>query len=292
MGFLALLLSILLSLTPRLAPQPVELAVAERAEKGTLTIDLEPAGKKEDIALPPVQGPSGRPLVVLDPGHGGYDPGAHSHYNDRDEKEVTLELAKAIRDDLLASGRVRVALTRDDDRYLVLRDRYEIARRLGAGLFISIHADAAPNNDRARGATIYTLSEVASGREAALLAQQQNKSDIIGGVDLRRQDQAVSSILIELAQRESMADSAQFAKLLHREALPYFPFRPEWHQFASLIVLKAPDMPAILFESGYLTNPQDSAYIQSEDGRRQIASGMRRAIEAHFARRLIRTAGR
>jgi N-acetylmuramoyl-L-alanine amidase len=175
----------------------------------------------------------------------------------------------------------------------VLQDRYEIARRLGAGLFISVHADAAPDSDTsARGATIYTLSEVASGREAALLASSENKSDIIGGVDLRRQGEDVSSILIELTQRESMADSAQFGNLLHREASPYFPFRPEWHQFASFIVLKAPDMPSILFESGYLTNQADSDYIQSEEGRKQIAAGMRRAIEAHFARRLVRSGRR
>lgn len=265
---------------------------AGTADRGALTVELGPALEPGDFTLPPVHGREGRPLVVLDPGHGGYDPGARSAFNDRDEKDVVLDLTRAIRDELLASGRVRVALTRSDDRFLPLRDRYEIARRLGAGLFISIHADAAPDTDLARGATIYTLSEVASGREAALLAARENKSDIIGGVDLSRQGQGVGNILIELTQRESMADSARFANLLYREASPYFPFRPEWHQFASLIVLKAPDMPSVLFESGYLTNEQDSAYIQSEEGKRQIAAGMRRAIEAHFARRSLRMAGR
>ena len=203
-----------------------------------------------------------------------------------------LELARAIRDELLASGRVRVALTRNDDRYLVHSERYEIARRLGAGLFISVHADAAPANDFARGATVYTLSEVASDRQAALLAAQENKSDVIAGVELAEQDADVNRILIDLAQRQSMDASAEFARLLHREAADSFPFRPEYHRFASLLVLKAPDIPSILFESGYLTNAGDAAYIQSPEGRRQIAVGMRRAVEAHFARRMIRTAQR
>ena len=292
MGFLAAILFALLGMAPLLAPQPAELAVAERAQKGELTIELEPAAAAVDLPLPPVEGPANRPLVVLDAGHGGHDPGAISPHNHRAEKEVTLELAKAIRDELLAGGRVRVALTRSDDRYLVLRDRYEIARRLGAGLFISVHADAAPNADGARGATIYTLSEVASDKHAAQLAAQENKSDVIGGVDLRGQGADVNRILIDLAQRESMDSSAKFASLLRREASAFFPFRPEYHRFASLIVLKAPDMPSILFESGYLTNAEDSAYIQSEEGRKGIATGMRRAIEAHFARRLVRIAQR
>jgi N-acetylmuramoyl-L-alanine amidase len=177
-------------------------------------------------------------------------------------------------------------MTREDDRYLVLKDRYEIARKMRADLFISIHADAAPSNDGARGATIYTLSEVASDREAALLAEQQNRSDRIAGTALSG-DAGVDRILIDLAQRESMDVSAEFARLLHREAAPVFPFRPDWHRFAAFIVLKAPDIPSILFESGYLTNEVDAAYVQSETGRRQIADGMRRAIEAHFARRFL-----
>ncbi len=224
------------------------------------------------------------PLVVIDAGHGGQDPGAASPFTDRPEKDITLAIALAIRDALAASGRVRVALTRDDDRYLVLEDRYRIARRLDADLFISVHADTAPANDRARGATIYTLSEVASDREAAPLAQRQNASDRIAGARLSP-DPNVNLILIDLAQRESMNVSADFAQLLHREAAPVFPFRPVWHRFAAFVVLKAPDIPSILFESGYLTNETDAAYITSAEGRREIAEGMRRAIEAHFARR-------
>ena len=249
-----------------------------------VTLDLDKARGGSAAALPAVYGsrdPS-RPLVVLDPGHGGHDPGAISPFGARQEKDVTLAVARAIKDALAASGRVRVAMTREDDRFLVLRDRYEIARRMGAQLFISIHADAAPAGDSARGATIYTLSEVASDREAAQLAQAQN-----GGLAGAPADAGagVNRILIDLAQRESMEVSAQFAGLLKREASAYFPFRPDYHRFASLVVLKAPDVPSILFETGYLTNPADAAYIQSAEGRRQIAAGMTSAIETHFARR-------
>ncbi|MEA3011266.1 MAG: N-acetylmuramoyl-L-alanine amidase [Sphingomonadales bacterium] len=243
------------------------------------------------IGLPRILGDPARPLVVLDAGHGGHDPGALSPFGQRREKDVTLAVATAIRDALAASGRVRVAMTREDDRYLVLKDRYEIARKMRAALFISIHADAAPANDGARGATIYTLSEVASDKEAALLADQQNQSDRIAGASLSGET-GVDRILIDLAQRESMTVSAEFAALLKREASAYFPFRPEYHRFASLVVLKAPDVPSILFETGYLTNATDTAYIDSPEGRRQIALGMKSAIETHFARRLVRVAGR
>jgi N-acetylmuramoyl-L-alanine amidase len=253
---------------------------------GGVTIPLDPPGADERGRLPAVTRARGDnpPLVVIDPGHGGRDPGAASPFDDAREKDITLALARAIRDDLARSGRVRVALTRDDDAYLPLEERYGVARRLGADLFISIHADAAPLNDQARGATVYTLSEVASDREAALLAARENEADLIGGARLSP-DPEVNLILIDLAQRESMDVSAEFARLLFREAAPVFPFRPDWHRFAAFVVLKAPDIPSVLFESGYLTNEVDAAYVQSPQGREQIAEGMRRAIEAHFARR-------
>jgi N-acetylmuramoyl-L-alanine amidase len=265
-----------------------------RGGEGGVTIDLsapEPAGGGGP--LPRIYGARGsdRPLVVLDPGHGGRDPGASSPFGDGREKDVTLAIARAIRDELAASGRVRVAMTREDDSFIVLQDRYGIARRMGAELFISIHADAAPSNDGARGATIYTLSEVASDRQAALLAEQQNDSDRLAGAPLS-DDAGINRILIDLAQRESMNISADFAALLRREASAYFPFRPEYHRFASLIVLKAPDVPSILLETGYLTNPVDAAYIQSPEGQKQIALGMKSAVETHFARRLVTLASK
>jgi N-acetylmuramoyl-L-alanine amidase len=261
---------------------------ASADESGGVTIPLDPPTADARGTLPPVTRARGEnpPLVVIDPGHGGRDPGAASPYDEAREKDITLALARAIRDDLARSGRVRVALTRDGDDYLDLEQRYGIARRLEADLFVSIHADAAPLNDQAHGATIYTLSEVASDREAALLAERENEAGALAG-DSLSPDRNVNLILIDLAQRESMNRSAEFARLLYREAAPIFPFRPQWHRFAAFVVLRAPDLPSILFESGYLTNETDAAYIQSPEGRRQIADGMRRAIEAHFARRFL-----
>lgn len=262
----------------------------EEASPG-VSISLAPPSRGDQAPLPLVtraRTPNA-PLVVIDPGHGGRDPGASSPFVDAPEKALTLALARTIRDGLASTGRVRVALTRDSDEYLYLEDRYAIARRLGADLFISIHADAAPN-DGARGATIYTLSEVASDQQAALLASQQNESDQVAGARLSR-DPNVNMILIDLAQRESMEVSAEFARILYREAAPIFPFRPNWHRFGSFIVLKAPDIPSVLFESGYLTNEADSQYIGSPEGRQSIANGLQRAIEAHFARRRLNEEG-
>lgn len=237
------------------------------------------------LVLPRVSGDADRPLVVIDAGHGGHDPGALGQRGER-EKDVTLRIAKAIREELLKSGKVRVALTRDDDRFLVLQERYGVARKLGANLFISIHCDSVGENSSATGASIYTLSEVASDKQAARLAARENKADIIGGVDLADAAEDVSSILIDLTQRETMNSSANFARLLGRESSGLVPFKANYHRMASLLVLKAPDMPSVLFETGYISNPQDLAFIDSSDGRERIAKGVRRAVEIHFARRL------
>jgi len=284
MSVVALLLSSILTLALGLG-----IVTGDGEPEGAVTIALSPLGEDRPND-PPILGARdpGRPLVVIDAGHGGRDPGATSPIGGQQEKRVTLAIARAIRDELVSSGRVRVALTRDDDRFIDLRERFEIARRLGADLFISIHADAAPN-DGARGATVYTLSEVASSREAALLATRENRAGLIAGTVLA-EDEGVNEVLIDLAQRESMTISADFARLLRREGSAFFPFRPDYHRFASLIVLKAPDVPSILFESGYLTNATDVAYIHSPEGQRQIATGIRRAIEAHFAQRIVQTA--
>ncbi len=256
--------------------------------RGELTVTLPRATPAGRTSLPTIQGPRGRPLVVIDAGHGGHDPGAISPFGNRHEKDATLAIALAARDALLASGRVRVALTRSDDRFLVLQERYEIARRLGGELFISIHADSAENSE-AHGATIYTLSEVASDRETARLASRENSADIINGINLGGADADVRSILIDLTQRETMNISARFAALLRREAGDTVPFRSDYHRFAGFVVLKAPDMPSILFESGYLTNASDARRLFSRDGQRAIAAGLVGAIETHFARRTAST---
>jgi len=243
-----------------------------------------PAASKT-LALPRIDGDAGRPLVVIDAGHGGFDPGAISPTSGLREKDVTLRIAKAIRDELLKSGRVRVALTREDDRFLVLQERYGVARKLKADLFISIHCDSVGAGD-ASGASVYTLSEVASDKEAARLAARENKADVIAGVDLGSENADVSSILIDLTQRETMNASAAFARLLGREAEPNIPLRPGFHKFASLMVLKAPDMPSVLFETGYISNPKDAAFLDSPEGRKRIAQSVERAVEVNFARKL------
>lgn len=247
-----------------------------------------PIGKaRPAIALPDIAGPDDPrlPLVVLDAGHGGHDPGAISPHNGKREKDVTLAIARAIRDELLATGRVRVALTRSDDRYLVLEERYGIARRLKGDLFISIHADAALNHE-AHGASVYTLSEVASDREAARLAARENKSNVINGVDLGEVNNDVSSILIDLTQRETMNIASDFARLLQREASKAVKFRSDAHRFASFVVLKSPDTPSILFETGFISNEKDSEFLASADGQRKLARGVRDAVQTHFARQM------
>jgi N-acetylmuramoyl-L-alanine amidase len=246
-----------------------------------------PIGKGSERGLPRISGPADArlPLVVIDAGHGGHDPGAISPHRNVREKDVTLAIARAIRDEMTKSGRVRVALTRDTDRYLVLQDRYGIARKMKADLFISIHADSA-ENQTARGGTVYTLSEVASDREAQRLAARENKADIINNVNLGGAGAEVSSILIDLTQRETMNVSANFAKLLLREAKPNLVLRSNAHKFASFVVLKAPDTPSVLFETGYLSNAEDAAWLSSETGRQKVARSVASAVQAHFARKL------
>lgn len=260
---------------------PVAHRAAPPRSRYSVTVDIPPA--RSSGARVRIQGPAGRPLVVIDAGHGGHDPGAIGADGTR-EKDVTLALARAIRDELLAGGRVRVALTRDEDKFLVLGERTKVARNLNADLFISVHADSAPDT-QATGASIYTLSEVASGRAAASLAARENRSDIINGVNLGGQTSDVASILIDLAQRETMNASARFADLVKREARN-IPFKRDYHQMAGFEVLKAPDTPAILLEAGYITSATDVERLKSAEGQRELAKGLSRAIDVHFARRI------
>jgi len=279
--------AVLLTLAPAPAAMPdlgLEAGMARRPPRSqSITVAIPEAAPAID--LPPVEGPSDprRPLVVIDAGHGGHDPGAINPSHGWREKDLTLAIARALRDEILKTGRLRVALTRNDDQYLILQERYGIARRLKADLFISVHADAALNPE-IRGATIYTLSEIASDREASRLAARENKADVLNGVDLSRQSSSVSSILIDLAQRDMMEVSTRFADLLRREADPFMAFQSPAHHFASLVVLKSPDTPSILLETGYISNDQDGAMLASARGQQRIARGVARAITVHFAR--------
>lgn len=233
-------------------------------------------------ATRPQARPPALPLILLDPGHGGSDPGASSR-NGTPEKVVTLAAAREIRRQLEATGRYRVAMTRDGDEFLALRDRLALARAYDAALFVSIHADSFSRSD-VRGLSVYTLSETASDEEAAALAQRENRADLIGGVDLSREPAQVASILIDLAQRETMNRSAVFARMvvfeLGRE-LDLLPSNP--HRFAGFAVLRAPDVPSILVELGYLSNRTEARLLNSANYRRDLARGMVRAIDRFFA---------
>lgn len=245
-------------------------------------IDLPP--DDAGIGLPPIAGPldASRPLVVIDAGHGGHDPGAGtpSLY----EKEVTLKLAQALRDKLIADGGIRVAMTRDDDRFLLLPERYEIARKLKADLFISIHADSAENSD-ATGATVYTLSDKGSSEVATRMAARENSADTINGISLDGKSNALEAILVDLSQRETQVKSEEFARLILREGKDRLAFRPEPLGSAAFIVLKSPDVPSVLFESGYITNSADAARLASDQGRATFAEITARAMRVFFARR-------
>ncbi|ARS27991.1 N-acetylmuramoyl-L-alanine amidase [Sphingomonas sp. KC8] len=268
-------------------PVAIRATAPKPTDRSAVRVPLDHrAGRVAGSQLPPIIGAkgTGRPLVVIDAGHGGHDPGSLAS-DGRREKDAALAIALAIRDELVESGRVRVALTRDRDKFLVLGERREIARRLGADLFLSVHADSAPN-PAARGATIYTLSEVASDKVAAALAARENRADVLNGVNLGGENQDVSSILFDLAQRETMNVSADFATLLQREMSTKIPFKSEFHRFAGLIVLKAPDVPSVLLETGYISNEDDAKLLFSKRYQRDIAEGVRRAVELHFARRL------
>jgi N-acetylmuramoyl-L-alanine amidase len=248
-----------------------------------LRIPLPPAGGK--LGLPRIDGPldASRPLVVIDAGHGGHDPGAGA--DPLKEKAVTLALAEALRDQLLASGGVRVALTRDSDRFLLLPERAAIARQLKADLFIALHADSSTNPDAA-GATLYTLSDRGSNEEAGRIAAAENKADTVNGVALSGQSDAVSAILVDLSQRESAAQADEFARLVLREGAGKIDFRERSIQSAAFIVLKSADVPSVLFEAGYLSNPADQQRLASSEGRQTFAEVTARAIRVHFARRL------
>lgn len=277
---LLLLVLLPLALVAMLVASAQRIPVPELGRAYVLRVTLPQADVP--AALPEVAGRAGLPLVVIDAGHGGHDPGASGQgYR---EKTVVLGLARALRDELEREGRVRVALTRDDDRYLVHAERVGIARRLDADLFLSIHADSAGDAAEVTGASIYTLSEKASSQAAALYAERENASDRLNGVDIGGQSDVVSTILVELSQRRTQEQSAEFARLIQREGEGVIRFLRQPHRAAALKVLRAPDVPSVLFESGFITNEADAQRLASPEGRARFAKAMARAIRIYFAR--------
>jgi N-acetylmuramoyl-L-alanine amidase len=244
------------------------------AAKPTLTVDVPAAVTDTIYAAPQAKG---RPIVVIDAGHGGRDPGATSVSGQVNEKDLTLALARELRDDLVKRGRVRVAMTRSDDRYLTLEERAAVARRLDAALFVSLHIDSAPNA-LARGATVYSLSDVASDAEAAQLAVTENQ-----GADSGSSGGSVQAMLSDLAMQSQMGASADLAARLVSKASGRLGLRPNPHRFASFHVLRRAEAPAVLFEAGYISNADDEVLLRTPEQRSKIALALAQAIETDVA---------
>ncbi len=224
-----------------------------------------------------------RPLIVLDPGHGGPDAGTRLAPSESPEKTIVLEFALLLRDKLEKTGKYRVAMTRTDDTFVALADRVHFARERKAALFISIHADALEKGEGdAQGATIYTLSETASDDAAARLAESENRADVIAGLDLSAESSDVADILIDLAKRETKTFSVQFARTLVRELRNTARLHKEPLKSASFVVLKAPDIPSVLVELGYVTNRRDLQSMTSEAWRGRAADAVLHAIATFF----------
>jgi N-acetylmuramoyl-L-alanine amidase len=237
----------------------------------------------------PAQPADPRPVVVIDPGHGGVDNGTQS--GSEAEKNVVLAFGLALRDRLEKSGKYRVVMTRSDDTFIPLNDRVKVARDEKAALFVSIHADALPKGEGdAEGATIYTLSDKASDAEAQRLADAENRADAIGGVNLTDEPTDVADILIDLAQRETRTFSNRFARMLMNEMKNSTRMHKRPLKSAGFRVLKAPDVPSVLVELGYVSNKGDMEHLVSDNWRSKTAGAMAQAIDAFLAKRLA-TAG-
>lgn len=236
-----------------------------------------PPGDVRSDSLLPV-----RKVVALDPGHGGHDPGAMTP-SGLMEKSITLATARELRRELEAIGGYRVILTRNRDTFIALRDRIAIARQAGADVMVSIHANKL-DNPSIRGLSVYTLSENASDAEAAALAESENKADVISHLDLRGATPEVTNILIDLAQRETMNSSSRLASLVVDRVGRDGPLLVRPHRFAGFAVLKAPDVPSILVELGFISNKEDATSLASANGRRKLVRALARGIDAYFAR--------
>lgn len=253
------------------------------------TIAAAPATVPEQAQQKPGAPADGRPVVVIDPGHGGIDNGTQS--SGESEKNLVLAFGLALRDRLEKAGKYRVVMTRDDDTFIPLNDRTKIARNLNAALFVSIHADALPKAEGdAQGATIYTLSDKASDAEAQRLADAENRADAIAGFNLAEEPTDVADILIDLTQRETRTFSNRFAHLLMGEMKSTVRMHKHPLKSAGFRVLKAPDVPSVLVEIGYVSNKDDLGHLVSEGWRSRAVGSMAQAIDAFLAKRLA-TAG-
>jgi N-acetylmuramoyl-L-alanine amidase len=250
---------------------------------------------KQPLRIPPPrpadrrQNGDPRPIVVLDPGHGGIDYGTQAR-DGITEKAIVLEFALILRDLIERTGKYRVVMTRTDDTFIPLGERVQVARQRQAALFISIHADALRRSEgEAQGATVYTLSETASDSEAARLAENENRADVIAGIDLSREPGDVADILIDLAQRETKTFSLHFAKNLMGELKSVARLHKYPLKSAGFKVLKAPDVPSVLLELGYVSSKDDLKLLTSRAWQARTAAAMVQAIDTFFSTRLAGT---
>jgi len=266
----------------------IDLAAVDR-DAFMRTIALENRVREPTVAIKPQPKTDARPVIVLDPGHGGIDNGTKAASGEM-EKSIVLEFALLLRDKIEKAGKYHVIMTRSDDTFVALADRVSFARAQQAALFISIHADALPRAEGdAQGASVYTLSETASDSEAARLAETENRADVIAGVDLTSEPDDVADILIDLAQRETKTFSVQLARgvidamrtvtRMHKNSLKSAGFR----------VLKAPDIPSVLIELGYVSNRQDIKSLTSPDWREHTADSIAQAVDRFFTTKLARS---
>lgn len=280
------------------AGQPARLVldlVAVDRETFMRNLSMENRAARPSSALrnsPPPQASSDpRPIVVIDPGHGGIDTGTKSAAGD-DEKTIVLEYGLMLRDQIEKSGKYRVVMTRTDDTFVPLGDRVRFARERQGALFISIHADTLPKAEGdVQGATVYTLSERASDGEAARLADAENKADVIAGIDLTAEPDDVADILIDLAQRETKTFSLQFARGLVSELKNAIRLHKHPMKSAGFKVLKAPDVPSVLIELGYMSNRDDLKLLKSDAWRAKSVETVAKAVDTFFSTRRMAGAG-
>lgn len=235
--------------------------------------------KPEPVKPVAVVAPGVKKRIAIDAGHGGQDPGAHGQL--QKEKFVTLRFAKALKAALDKTGRYEAFLTRGGDTFIALHERVNIARKQKADAFISLHADSNPSTG-ARGLSIYTLSDEASDDEAEALAARENKSDIIDGIDLGVADADVADILIDLTQRETMNKSAALADKIVKAMDKRITLLARTHRYAGFRVLKAPDIPSVLIELGFLSNKSDEAKLASSEYQSHVSASVLAGLDAYF----------
>lgn len=244
--------------------------------------DVAPAVQAAPAAVPAKKAsPPRKKIVVVDPGHGGQDPGATSGRTY--EKHIVLALGKALKSELERTGKYTVYMTRDSDRFIKLHDRVKFARSKDADLFVSIHADSIPKSS-VRGASIYTLSEKASDAQTAKLAARENKADLISGIDLTHEDKDVAGILLDLVQRDTMNQSNFFAeKLVASFKRDGIRILDNPHRSAGFAVLKAPDIPSILIEAGFVSNRHDAKLLTQSSYQKKVAKTIAQGVDAYLS---------